>query len=59
MPVSDLVLEGIIDKGRQADFVLGQWSKEETSLLIERYTPSCKSDPFLWGSGLKQYHEHL
>lgn len=27
-------------KGRQADFVLGQWSKEETSQLIERLPTS-------------------
>jgi PTH1 family peptidyl-tRNA hydrolase len=29
-------------KGRQADFVLGQWSKEETSQLIERLPLSAK-----------------
>tara|TARA_R110002049_G_scaffold74988_6_gene193172 strand:+ start:1949 stop:2578 length:630 start_codon:yes stop_codon:yes gene_type:complete len=29
-------------KGRQADFVLGEWSKEETSLLIERLPTSAK-----------------
>tara|TARA_B110000240_G_scaffold157165_1_gene174772 strand:+ start:653 stop:1282 length:630 start_codon:yes stop_codon:yes gene_type:complete len=29
-------------KGRQADFVLGQWSKEETSQLIERLPMSSK-----------------
>ena len=29
-------------KGRQADFVLGEWSKEETSQLIERLPMSAK-----------------
>lgn len=29
-------------KGRQADFVLGEWSKEETSQLIERLPTSAK-----------------
>jgi PTH1 family peptidyl-tRNA hydrolase len=29
-------------KGRQADFVLGQWSKEETSQLIERLPTAAK-----------------
>jgi PTH1 family peptidyl-tRNA hydrolase len=28
-------------KGRQVDFVLNEWSKEETSLLIERIPVSC------------------
>lgn len=28
-------------KGRQVDFVLSEWSKEETSLLIERIPISC------------------
>ena len=29
-------------KGRQVDFVLSEWSKEENSLLIERIPISCK-----------------
>ena len=29
-------------KGRQVDFVLSEWSKEEESLLIERIPVSCK-----------------
>ncbi len=29
-------------KGRQVDFVLGEWNKEETSLLIERLPTSAK-----------------
>jgi len=33
---------GNYSKGRQAEFVLGQWSKEETSLLIERLPTSAK-----------------
>lgn len=33
---------GNYSKGRQADFVLGQWNKEETSLLIERLPVSAK-----------------
>ena len=33
---------GNYSKGRQADFVLGQWSKEETSLLIERIPVAAK-----------------
>ena len=33
---------GNYSKGRQADFVLGQWSKEETSLLIERIPIAAK-----------------
>ena len=33
---------GNYSKGRQADFVLGQWSKEETSLLIERIPVASK-----------------
>ena len=33
---------GTYSKGRQADFVLGQWSKEETSLLIERIPVAAK-----------------
>ena len=28
-------------KGRQVDFVLNEWTKEETSLLIERISVSC------------------
>jgi len=33
---------GNYSKGRQAEFVLGEWSKEETSLLIERLPTSAK-----------------
>lgn len=33
---------GNFGKGRQVDFVLGQWTKEETSLLIERLPVSVK-----------------
>ncbi len=33
---------GNYGKGRQADFVLGEWNKEETSLLIERLPTSAK-----------------
>jgi len=33
---------GNYNKGRQADFVLGQWNKEETSLLIERLPVAAK-----------------
>jgi PTH1 family peptidyl-tRNA hydrolase len=33
---------GNFSKGRQVDFVLGEWSKEETSLLIERLPTSAK-----------------
>ena len=33
---------GNYSKGRQADFVLGEWSKEETSQLIERLPISAK-----------------
>jgi PTH1 family peptidyl-tRNA hydrolase len=33
---------GNYSKGRQADFVLGEWSKEETSLLIERLPIAAK-----------------
>ena len=33
---------GNYSKGRQADFVLGEWSKEETSQLIERLPTSAK-----------------
>ena len=29
-------------KGRQVDYVLGEWNKEETSLLIERLPTSAK-----------------
>ena len=35
-------VSGNYSKGRQADFVLGQWSKEETSLLIERIPVAAK-----------------
>ncbi|GGG91784.1 peptidyl-tRNA hydrolase [Polaribacter pacificus] len=30
-------------RGRQVDFVLSQWDKEETSMLIERIPASCKA----------------
>ena len=33
---------GNYSKGRQADFVLGEWNKEETSQLIERLPTSAK-----------------
>jgi PTH1 family peptidyl-tRNA hydrolase len=33
---------GNYSKGRQADFVLGEWNKEETSLLIERLPAAAK-----------------
>ena len=33
---------GNYSKGRQADFVLGEWNKEETSQLIERLPVSSK-----------------
>jgi PTH1 family peptidyl-tRNA hydrolase len=33
---------GNYSKGRQVDFVLGEWNKEETSLLIERLPTSAK-----------------
>ena len=33
---------GNYSQGRQADFVLGEWNKEETSLLIERLPTSAK-----------------
>ena len=33
---------GNYSKGRQADFVLGEWNKEETSLLIERLPIAAK-----------------
>jgi len=34
---------GNYSKGRQVDFVLGEWNKEETSLLIERIPMSIKA----------------
>ena len=33
---------GNYSKGRQVDFVLGEWNKEETSLLIERLPIAAK-----------------
>mgnify|MGYP000633911109 CR=1 FL=1 len=33
---------GNYSKGRQVDFVLGEWNKEETSLLVERLPTSAK-----------------
>ncbi len=33
---------GNYSRGRQVDFVLGEWNKEETSLLIERLPTSAK-----------------
>ena len=43
---------GNYSKGRQAEFVLGQWSKEETSLLIERLPTSAKIIPSFGTAGL-------
>ena len=43
---------GNYSKGRQADFVLGQWSKEETSLLIERLPTAAKIIPSFGTAGL-------
>ncbi|MEO9571813.1 MAG: aminoacyl-tRNA hydrolase [Polaribacter sp.] len=34
---------GNYSRGRQVDFVLGEWTKEETSLLIERLPTSAKA----------------
>ena len=42
MPVSDLVLVVIIAKEGKPILFLGQWNKEETSLLIERLPVSAK-----------------
>lgn len=39
-------------KGRQADFVLGEWSKEENSQLIERLPTSAKLITSFGASGL-------
>ncbi|MGY0425412.1 MAG: aminoacyl-tRNA hydrolase [Polaribacter sp.] len=39
-------------KGRQVDFVLGEWSKEETSQLIERLPTSAKIIPSFGTAGL-------
>ena len=39
-------------KGRQADFVLGQWSKEETSQLIERLPTAAKIITYFGTAGL-------
>ncbi|PQJ76699.1 aminoacyl-tRNA hydrolase [Polaribacter glomeratus] len=35
-------ISGNFSKGRQVDYVLGEWTKEETSLLIERLPTSAK-----------------
>ena len=43
---------GNYSKGRQAEFVLGEWSKEETSLLIERLPTSAKIIPSFGTAGL-------
>jgi PTH1 family peptidyl-tRNA hydrolase len=43
---------GNYSKGRQADFVLGEWSKEETSQLIERLPTSAKVIPSFGTAGL-------
>ncbi|WP_297806327.1 aminoacyl-tRNA hydrolase [uncultured Polaribacter sp.] len=43
---------GNYSKGRQADFVLGEWSKEETSMLIERLPISAKIIPSFGTAGL-------
>ncbi|MEE9406557.1 MAG: aminoacyl-tRNA hydrolase [Polaribacter sp.] len=43
---------GNYSKGRQADFVLGEWSKEETSQLIERLPTSAKIIPSFGTAGL-------
>ena len=43
---------GNYSKGRQIDFVLGEWSKEETSQLIERLPTSAKVIPSFGTAGL-------
>ena len=43
---------GNYSKGRQADFVLGEWNKEETSQLIERLPTSAKVIPSFGTAGL-------
>ena len=43
---------GDFSKGRQVDFVLGEWNKEETSLLIERLPTSAKIIPSFGTAGL-------
>tara|TARA_B110000090_G_scaffold144923_1_gene159116 strand:- start:1077 stop:1706 length:630 start_codon:yes stop_codon:yes gene_type:complete len=43
---------GNYSKGRQADFVLGEWNKEETSLLIERLPAAAKIIPSFGTAGL-------
>ncbi len=43
---------GNYSKGRQADFVLGEWNKEETSQLIERLPTSAKIIPSFGTAGL-------
>lgn len=43
---------GNYSKGRQADFVLSQWNKEETSLLIERIPVAAKAISSFGTAGL-------
>jgi PTH1 family peptidyl-tRNA hydrolase len=43
---------GNYPKGRQVDFVLGEWNKEETSQLIERLPTSAKIIPSFGTAGL-------
>jgi PTH1 family peptidyl-tRNA hydrolase len=43
---------GNYPKGRQVDFVLGEWNKEETSQLIERIPTSAKIIPSFGTAGL-------
>ena len=43
---------GNYSRGSQADFVLGEWNKEETSLLIERLPISAKIIPSFGTAGL-------
>ncbi|WP_298882886.1 aminoacyl-tRNA hydrolase [uncultured Polaribacter sp.] len=43
---------GNYSRGRQVDFVLGEWTKEETSLLIERLPTSAKAITSFGTAGL-------
>lgn len=43
---------GNFSKGRQVDYVLGEWNKEETSQLIERLPTSAKIIPSFGTAGL-------
>jgi PTH1 family peptidyl-tRNA hydrolase len=43
---------GNYPKGRQVDFVLGEWNKEETSQLIERLPTAAKIIPSFGTAGL-------